>query len=535
MAIFYCTTKVFSRAAGKSAVAAAAYRAGATLTDERMGLVHRYSGRSGVLAVETRAPAEAPGWAFELGALWNAAEAAETRKNSCVARELLVALPAELNDNQRLSLARDITQLIVDRYRVAATLAVHRPDRGGDDRNHHVHVLYTTRELSAEGLGRKTRVLDDRTTGPAEIDALRAAIAARINVSLSRAGVAETVDHRTLAAQAAQAAERGDTAAVIRLSRVPQRHEGKSVHASRRRGTLVGVARDNNDVVAINRALEAFGLNRAADLARSLKHGSVPAPSVRTPLATRTRFRSPYNYSGKESPHARPHPSSTPTDAEIAAMMIRNLRHAEREAALLSDAYVRIATTRRAHDAKALRIRLVGDADCAEALQRVIALRQEYRQLCNRHRANWKRYGRRMVIATQAKRRLEAADEQPAPPLWRPKTRREWAEHRRRLRQEADRSAAAEQQAAAAVLQPWAEERERRAVRKRWWAAESARRKDFPFLREWAGRANLDGPDPLTDANAFKSSQRDAESRGRVGMAGAAGPPPAPKPRPRMR
>lgn len=99
--------------------------------------------------------------------LWNRVEAAEVRKNARVAREVLVALRAELSPAQRRELTQGIAQALADRYGTAGTLAVHTPDREGDQRNHHAHILMTTRRLEPSGaLGEKTRELDDVKRGP---------------------------------------------------------------------------------------------------------------------------------------------------------------------------------------------------------------------------------------------------------------------------------------------------------------------------------------------------------------------------------
>ncbi|WP_241485548.1 MobA/MobL family protein [Pseudomonas lundensis] len=136
--------------------------------------------------------------------LWNRAEAAEVRKNARVAREVLVALRAELSPAQRRELTLGIAQALADRYGTAGTLAVHTPDREGDQRNHHAHILMTTRRLEPSGaLGEKTRELDDVKRGPEEIEWVRAMIEARTNHALERAGSAERVDRRSLFEQRA--------------------------------------------------------------------------------------------------------------------------------------------------------------------------------------------------------------------------------------------------------------------------------------------------------------------------------------------
>ena len=102
MAIYHLRATMISRSAGRSATAAAAYRSASHIEDHRTGLSFDYRARSGVDHVEILAPAHAPDWAQDRAALWNAVEAAETRKNSQVAREIRVALPTELNHGQRI-------------------------------------------------------------------------------------------------------------------------------------------------------------------------------------------------------------------------------------------------------------------------------------------------------------------------------------------------------------------------------------------------------------------------------------------------
>ena len=94
MASFHLAVKTISRSAGRSATAAAAYRAGVEITDERTGLVHDYTRMQGFEHSALVVPADAPAWANDRAALWNAAEQAETRKNSIVSLEFEFSLPA---------------------------------------------------------------------------------------------------------------------------------------------------------------------------------------------------------------------------------------------------------------------------------------------------------------------------------------------------------------------------------------------------------------------------------------------------------
>lgn len=195
MASYHLAVKTVSRSSGRSATAAAAYRAGVEIMDERTGLIHDYTRKEGVEHRELVLPDGAPEWATDRAKLWNAAELAETRKNSTVAREFEIALPAELDANQRRELVREFAREISDRHGVAVDIAIHAPGREGDNRNHHAHLLVTTRRLTKDGLGEKTRELDQKQTG--EVERWRERWAEVQNRALERANVAERVDHRS--------------------------------------------------------------------------------------------------------------------------------------------------------------------------------------------------------------------------------------------------------------------------------------------------------------------------------------------------
>lgn len=195
MASFHLAVKTVSRSAGRTATAAAAYRAGVEIADERTGVVHDYTRKQGIEHREIVAPADAPLWVHDRSALWNAAEQAETRKNSTVAREYEIALPAELSADERRTLTLDLAREISERHGVAVDVAIHAPGRQGDQRNHHAHLLTTTRRIGAEGLGEKSRELDQKTSG--EVERWRARYAEMQNAALERAQVAERVDHRS--------------------------------------------------------------------------------------------------------------------------------------------------------------------------------------------------------------------------------------------------------------------------------------------------------------------------------------------------
>jgi len=248
MAIYHARVKTFSRAKGHSSVAAAAYRAGLLLVDEKTGSRHDYRRRGGVVETRCVVPDDAPEWSMVPAQLWSAAERAERRKDATVAREFEVALPHELNDDQRSALAAEITRALVQRYRFAAQASVHAPD-GKGGLNWHVHILATTRRVDAEGLADKTRELDGGPSGKSEVEWMREMVARVINAHLAAAQVAAQVDHRSLEAQAAAAVARGDVVSAALLSRRPTQHVGKNAAALARRG-------EDTELAALNEAVQ---------------------------------------------------------------------------------------------------------------------------------------------------------------------------------------------------------------------------------------------------------------------------------------
>src|SRR3546814_1027171 len=90
-----------------------------------------------------------------------------------------------------LGLAREISE----RHGVAVDVAIHAPGREGDHRNHHAHLLTTTRRIGPEGLGAKTRELDQKTSG--EVERWRGRWAEMQNRALELANVPDRVDHRS--------------------------------------------------------------------------------------------------------------------------------------------------------------------------------------------------------------------------------------------------------------------------------------------------------------------------------------------------
>jgi hypothetical protein len=202
-----------ARGAGRRATAAAAYRSGERIRDERTGDLFNHSRRRDILHTEIFLPSQFDGmpvaWARNRERLWNTAEHAEKRHNARVAREFQVTLPAELDAVRRVALARTYAREMADRYKVAVDLAVHEPRPDGDPRHFHAHLLMTTREVTPAGLAAKAGLdmhsFERRRHGlpdhRQEFMSVRERWATLSNEALREANIGARIDHRSLAAQ----------------------------------------------------------------------------------------------------------------------------------------------------------------------------------------------------------------------------------------------------------------------------------------------------------------------------------------------
>lgn len=244
MAIYHFSMKTVSRSKGRSAVAAAAYRSGQKLVDHYYGLVHDYTKKSGIELAQIFTPDDCAPTLQNRQDLWNEAEKAEKRSNSTIAREFEIAFPQELSQAQRKAMLIELCEEIVKRHGVVVDACIHAPHtKGGtDDRNFHAHVLMTTRQATPEGLGKKTRELDDRKSG--EVQWWRAKFAELTNSHLEKAGHEIRIDHRSYKDQG--------------IDREATVHEGPATTALRRKGL-------ENESIVSNDLIQKRNEDRAAN------------------------------------------------------------------------------------------------------------------------------------------------------------------------------------------------------------------------------------------------------------------------------
>jgi ATP-dependent exoDNAse (exonuclease V) alpha subunit len=256
MALYYLTVKYVSRQQGRSAVGAAAYRAGEKLHNEYDGLTHDYTRKSGIVHTEIMLPDNAPSEYLDRQTLWNAVEKAEKRKDARTAREVVIALPNELTLDEQTALAREFVRDNFTSKGMCADVAIHSGNHGHrrDEtqelpidvnhdtiiypRNPHAHILVTTRHVGREGFGRKNRDWDKKEN----LLLWREEWAKAQNREYERKGLEISVSHETLAKQG--------------LDREPTKHLGHEAAAMERRGIHTHIGNENRAIEARNRERE---------------------------------------------------------------------------------------------------------------------------------------------------------------------------------------------------------------------------------------------------------------------------------------
>jgi len=261
-AMYHLSIKIISRGKGRSAVAAAAYRAGEKMTNEYDGEIHDYTRKGGVIHTAVLLPENAPREYADRAVLWNAVEKIEKSKNSQLAREIEIALPKELTKEQNQFLVYEYVKEQFVRHGMCADIAIH--DTGGV--NPHAHIMLTMRPFEQGGKWgakhKKDYILDkdgNKIYDPkkrqykanvipstdwneqTKAEEWRAAWADIVNATLERNNHEKRVDHRSYARQSKE--------------QIPTVHLGAAASQMERRGIRTERGDINREIEVTNQKL----------------------------------------------------------------------------------------------------------------------------------------------------------------------------------------------------------------------------------------------------------------------------------------
>ncbi|PLY35254.1 conjugal transfer protein [Pectobacterium carotovorum] len=200
MAIFHLEFKIVKRSEGMSSCRKAAYHARCKITDDRTGNTYDFSHRSDLFYHQILAPASAPTHIIESSTtLWNEVEKVERQKDGQTARYFDVAIPCELNNEDKIKLVVEYCQKnFVDKGMIA-DIAFHDLNGG----NPHAHVMLTLKPISADGFGKKERSWNDKKN----VILWRESWSVIANRYLAAVGSSERIDHRSIDIQYNEALE----------------------------------------------------------------------------------------------------------------------------------------------------------------------------------------------------------------------------------------------------------------------------------------------------------------------------------------
>ena len=282
VAIFSFRMESRPRSAGRSSVSAAAYVLAAEMTDARTGEITDESKKGGVFDAFTLGPA---GDNLDPHKLWSAVEMHHKRRDAVPARLFICALPNELTHEQNTEFVKEFVASFTKEYGVAATCGMHLPDRGGDERNVHAHIVYTACSVEPGQdlkFGKKVVELDPICMRQAKLeppaDKLRKQWEIAVNAALAKNGFDERVDCRSLKEQHAEAVAAGDVQKAAKLDRAPTSHLGAAATGfERRTGKRSQIRKDAETALKPSRKTIALLKRQKAKLERVAGIREAPA------------------------------------------------------------------------------------------------------------------------------------------------------------------------------------------------------------------------------------------------------------------
>lgn len=238
MANYHLHFNIIQASKGQNIVKEAAYCRATQLYDEKeMKTWQDLKNKAVHLHSEILIPENAPGWAKEMVAthqdnpdsaaekLWNKVASFEKRKNAQYARTIEFSLPLELTKEQNLILAREFLK---DQFALRGMMvdwSVHWKEN-----NPHVHALLTMRALTEDGFGKKIREWNSKKLARH----WRAKWEEYQNYHLQLNHHQVRVDHRSYQDQG--------------VDLIPMRHQGDYATSLAKKGIIVEVVKENNQI-----------------------------------------------------------------------------------------------------------------------------------------------------------------------------------------------------------------------------------------------------------------------------------------------
>ena len=163
----------------------------------------------------------------------------------------------ELTPEQQMEMAREYAEHTFGRQQLPYLVVLHPPSAEGDQRNWHVHILYSLRPMVKTGEGEWTVGKHLRTDldNPEQFAHLRFLWAEELNQACEKAGVDKRFTHLSYAAAG--------------VDYIPQRHLGEGLTAKVRRGEQVALNIANHRI-AVRNSLKRLAADGRATLLATL-------------------------------------------------------------------------------------------------------------------------------------------------------------------------------------------------------------------------------------------------------------------------
>ena len=257
---------IVSRSKGHSVIAKAAYNARDKLRDEYYVKVHDYSKKDDLVFSKIFLPEHIPKEFSNREYLWNSVEKIEKSKNSQLARNLLFALPRELNEEDRIKLISEFIEENFTSKGMIADCNIHNPTASDNEEQPHAHILLTLREIDEQGKwkpkSRKEYILDENGekiklksgnyksrkvnlndwNEPDKAKEWRENFSKKANEYLEKNGINKRIDPRTFEEQGRE--------------ELPQIHLGTASYQMEKKGIATERGNRNRLIIAINKELK---------------------------------------------------------------------------------------------------------------------------------------------------------------------------------------------------------------------------------------------------------------------------------------